>query len=74
MLWFFLIFSTACWGIAEVFYKKGNMANEPYAHLKTTFFVGIFFGIYALIILFTQGVSLTYLPANFVRSDESDIL
>ena len=67
MLWFFLIFSTLCWGLAEIFYKKGNVADEPYAHLKTTVFVGIFFGIYSLFILFTQDVNIRYLPANFVR-------
>lgn len=67
MLWFFLIFSTLCWGLAEIFYKKGNVADEPYAHLKTTVFVGIFFGIYSLFILLTQDVNIRYLPANFVR-------
>ena len=67
MLWFFLLFSTACWGLAEIFYKKGNVPDEPYAHLKTTVFVGIFFGIYALIILLTQDVNLSYLPANLLR-------
>ena len=67
MLWFFLIFSTLCWGLAEIFYKKGNVADEPYAHLKTTVFVGIFFGIYSLFILLTQDVNIRYLPENFVR-------
>ena len=67
MLWFFLIFSTACWGIAEIFYKKGNVSNEPYAHLKTTVLVGFFFGIYSLVILFAQDVNIRYLPINFIR-------
>ena len=67
MLWFFLIFSTVCWGLAEIFYKRGNIANEPYAHLKTTVFVGIFFGIYSLIIILTQDIKIEYLPANFIR-------
>lgn len=67
MLWFFLLFSTGCWGIAEIFYKKGNVAEEPYAHLKTTVFVGIFFGVYSLVILLTQDVSLEHLPSNFIR-------
>lgn len=67
MLWFFLLFSTLCWGLAEIFYKKGNTAGEKYAHLKTTVFVGFFFGIYALVILFTQNVNLKYLPLNFLR-------
>lgn len=67
MLWFFLLFSTGCWGVAEIFYKKGNVANERYSHLKTTVFVGIFFGIYSLIIILTQDVQIKYLPANFIR-------
>lgn len=67
MLWFFLLFSTGCWGMAEIFYKKGNVANERYAHLKTTVFVGIFFGIYSLVIALTQDVQIKYLPANFIR-------
>lgn len=67
MLWFFLIFSTVCWGFAEIFYKKGNVANESYAHLKTTVFVGFFFGLYSLIILLTQDVQIKYLPSNFIR-------
>ena len=67
MLWFFLIFSTVCWGLAEIFYKKGNVSNEPYAHLKTTVLVGFFFGVYSVIILLTQDVNIKYLPINFVR-------
>ena len=67
MLWFFLLFSTGCWGLAEIFYKKGNVPNERYAHLKTTVFVGIFLGIYSLVIVLTQDVRIEYLPANIIR-------
>ena len=67
MLWFFLLFSTGCWGLAEIFYKKGNVPNERCAHLKTTVFVGICFGIYSLVIVLTQDVKIAYLPANFIR-------
>jgi len=66
MDWFFLLFSTLSWGIAEIFYKKGNIEKEKYSHLKTTVFVGIFMGIYATIVLFTQGVDLKSFPLNFV--------
>ncbi len=66
-LWIFLIVSTLGWGIAEIFYKKGNPAKEKYAHLKTTVFVGLFMGLYATVILFTQGVDLASFPENFVR-------
>ena len=66
MLWFFLIFSTLSWGIAEIFYKKGNLEKEKYSHLKTTVFVGLFMGIYATVVLFTQNIDLAAFPKNFV--------
>ena len=66
-MWIFLIVSTLAWGIAEIFYKKGSLEKEKYSHLKTTVFVGIFMGIYATIILFTQGVDLASFPINLVR-------
>ena len=65
-LWAFLIISTLAWGIAEIFYKKGNLEKEKYSHLKTTVFVGFFMGIYALVILFTQGIDLKLFPKNFL--------
>ena len=52
----FLLVSTLAWGIAEIFYKKGNLEREKYSHLKTTVFVGFFFGIYALVITIIQSV------------------
>ncbi len=66
MLWFFLIFSTLSWGIAEIFYKKGSLAREKYSHLKTTVLVGFFMGIYATVILFTQDIDLAAFPKNFL--------
>jgi len=65
-MWIFLIVSTLAWGIAEIFYKKGNLEKEKYAHLKTTVLVGVFMGVYALVILFTQGVDLKLFPKNFL--------
>ena len=65
-MWIFLIVSTLAWGIAEIFYKKGNLEREKYSHLKTTVFVGFFMGVYALIVLFTQGVDLKAFPKNFL--------
>lgn len=66
MLWFFLIFSTLAWGVAEIFYKKGSLEKEKYSHLKITVLVGFFMGIYATVILFTQGVDLKAFPKNFL--------
>lgn len=65
-MWTFLIISTVAWGIAEIFYKKGNLEREKYSHLKTTVLVGFFMGIYALVILFTQGIDLKSFPLNFL--------
>ena len=65
-MWIFLIVSTLAWGIAEIFYKKGNLEREKYSHLKTTVLVGFFMGIYALVILFTQGIDLRLFPKNFL--------
>ena len=66
MLWFFLIFSTLAWGIAEIFYKKGSLEKEKYSHLKITILVGFFMGAYATVILFTQGIDLKAFPKNFL--------
>ena len=66
MSWIFILVSTLAWGIAEIFYKKGNLEKEKYAHLKTTVLVGFFMGIYALIVLFTQGIDLKLFPKNFL--------
>ncbi|MCR5308561.1 MAG: DMT family transporter [Bacilli bacterium] len=66
-MWIFLIVSTLAWGIAEIFYKKGSLGREKYSHLKTTVFVGIFMGIYATVILFTQDIDLASFPINLVR-------
>lgn len=65
-MWIFLIVSTLAWGIAEIFYKKGNLEREKYSHLKTTVLVGFFMGVYALIVLFTQGVDLKAFPKNLL--------
>lgn len=65
-MWSYLIISTLAWGIAEIFYKKGSLEKEKYSHLKTTIFVGIFMGIYATVILFTQDIDLASFPINFV--------
>ena len=65
-MWLFLIVSTLAWGIAEIFYKKGNLEKEKYSHLKTLVLVGVFMGVYSLVILFTQGVDLKLFPKNFL--------
>lgn len=53
----FTIITTLLWGLAEIFYKKGNHAREKYSHLKTAIFVGLIMGIHAIIILLTQDIN-----------------
>ena len=66
-MWIFLIISTLAWGIAEILYKKGSLANEKYSHLKIAFFVGLFMGIHAIATLLIKQIDLKTFPTNFIR-------
>ena len=58
------------WGIADLFYKKGNGEKEKYSHLKTGMLVGFVMGIHAIIYMIVNGLSfdiiamLKYLPVS----------
>ncbi|MBP5684216.1 MAG: EamA family transporter [Bacilli bacterium] len=58
------------WGIADLFYKKGNNDKDKYSHLKTGIMVGLVMGIHAIIYYFVKGVKfdfmsmLKYLPVS----------
>lgn len=58
------------WGIADLFYKKGNIDNDKYTHLKTGIMVGLVMGIHAIIYFFVKGIKfdimamLKYLPVS----------
>ena len=58
------------WGIADLFYKKGNIDNDKYTHVKTGIMVGLVMGIHAIIYYFVKGVKfdvismLKYLPIS----------
>ena len=49
------------WGIADLFYKKGNNEEEKYSHLKTGMIVGFIMGIHAIIYMIVKQVSLDFL-------------
>ena len=69
-----MVYSLLCfalWGLADLFYKKGNSKkDDQYSDLKTGIIVGIVMGLYALIYLFVKKVEinimdiLKYLPAS----------
>lgn len=47
-MWFVFALATMLfWGAADLFYKKGADAAEPYSHLKTAAAVGIVMGLHA---------------------------
>ena len=58
------------WGIADLFYKKGNNEKDKYSHLKTGMLVGFVMGIHAIIYMIVKGLSfnfidmLKYLPVS----------
>ena len=64
------LLSFMCWGIADLFYKKGNIKEENYNGLKTGIIVGIVMGIYAYIYMMIKNVNLNlmeiinYLPVS----------
>ena len=62
---FFTLATTLIWGLAELFYKKGALPDEKFAHLKITVWVGLVMGIHACFVLLTQ--DFTYNPMNLVR-------
>ena len=58
------------WGVADLFYKKGNGEKDKYSHLKTGMLVGFVMGIHAIIYMIVEGLSLNiidmlkYLPVS----------
>ena len=73
MSWLFFSIATALlWGTAELFYKKGALANEKYSHLKICVCVGAVMGAHAIFTLLTQDIHynpinlLIYLPVSLL--------
>src|SRR5574344_1667932 len=71
-MWFiFALITFFSWGIADIFYKKGNTENSKYDHLKTGIIVGLVMGIHATIYLIVKDVNINisdiikYLPVSF---------
>ena len=58
------------WGIADLFYKKGNKGNDKYSHIKTGIMVGLVMGIHAFIYMIINNITLDivsllkYLPVS----------
>ena len=60
-----------CWGIADLFYKIGNIKKERYSDLKTGIAVGFVMGIHAIIYMLVKHVNfqfgdmIRYFPVSF---------
>lgn len=71
MTMIFSLITFACWGIADLFYKKGNVKPENYNDIKTGIIVGFVMGIHALIYMVVNSVNISllemikYLPISF---------
>lgn len=70
-MWFmYALMTFFAWGIADLFYKKGNNETDRYSHLKTGLAVGTIMGIHATVyLLFNKtGINiidiLKYLPVS----------
>lgn len=70
MWFFFALLTTLAWGIADLFYKKGNDAAEPNSHLQTVIMVGFVMGAYGVGYMLISKASVTlmdmlrYLPVS----------
>ena len=72
-MWFIFALSTLlCWGIADLFYKKGADEKDKYSHLKTSMMVGLVMGIHAICMLLFTDMNynfiniLIYLPVSLM--------
>ena len=70
-MWFVFALTTfLSWGIADLFYKKGNKDNDIYSHLKTGIIVGLIMGIHATIYMIISKTNINimdvikYLPIS----------
>lgn len=71
--WFTLaIFATTCWGLSDVFFKKGTDPNDRYGHLRILIMIGLMMGIHAVIELIKINWQydiknvITYFPVSFL--------
>ncbi len=61
MTMLFSIITFAMWGIADLFYKKGNIKEEKYNDIKTGIIVGIVMGIHALGYMIFNNINIDFI-------------
>ncbi len=60
MVMVYSLLTFALWGIADLFYKKGNIKDEKYNDIKTGIFVGLVMGIHAIIYMLINNLELNF--------------
>jgi len=70
-MWFLFALATALfWGAADLFYKKGSVAEDKMSHIQITIMVGFVMGLHAFGLLFYMGGTfrviemIKYLPVS----------
>ena len=61
MTMLFSIITFAMWGIADLFYKKGNIKEEKYNDIKTGIIVGIVMGIHAFAYMIFNNINVDFI-------------
>ena len=57
----YAILTFLLWGVADLFYKKGNREEDKYSHVKTGIFVGLVMGIHAIIYMIVKKIDIDFL-------------
>ncbi len=70
-MWFmYALITLLMWGMADLYYKKGNTNESNYSHIKTGIIVGLIMGIHATLYLIIKRIDidvfdlLKYLPVS----------
>ncbi len=56
----FSLLTFISWGVADLFYKKGNISKERYNDIKTGIIVGYVMGIHAILYLVIKNVNISF--------------
>ncbi len=70
-MWFVLaLVTTLCWGVADLFYKKGSDPADRFSYLKIVMAVGLVMGVHAVCYMLIGGIAfdpfdmIRYLPVS----------
>jgi len=68
----YALLTTFSWAFADLFYKKGAVADDNASHIKTVILVGLVMGVHGFVYMLINGIAfspiylLTYFPVSFM--------